>query len=50
MLKIGTFSKLSRLSIRMLRRYDELGLLQPVHTDPFMDLLYMPLKNLSSLL
>lgn len=35
MLKIGTFSKLSRLSIRMLRRYDELGLLQPVHTDPF---------------
>lgn len=34
MLKIGTFSKLSRLSIRMLRRYDELGLLQPVHTDP----------------
>ena len=35
MMKIGTFSKLSRLSIRMLRRYDELGLLQPVHTDPF---------------
>lgn len=35
MLKIGTFSKLSRLSIRMLRRYDDLGLLQPVHTDPF---------------
>ena len=35
MLKIGTFSKLSRLSIRTLRRYDELGLLQPVHTDPF---------------
>ncbi len=27
MLKIGEFSKLSRVSIRMLRHYDEIGLL-----------------------
>ena len=27
MLKIGDFSKLSRISIRMLRHYDEIGLM-----------------------
>lgn len=35
MLKIGDFSKLSRISIRMLRHYDELGLLVPMATDNF---------------
>lgn len=35
MLKIGEFSKLSRVSIRMLRHYDELGLLTPASIDPF---------------
>ena len=35
MLKIGEFSKLSRVSVRMLRHYDELKLLVPVTTDPF---------------
>ncbi len=35
MLKIGDFSKLSRISIRMLRHYDEIGLLVPKSTDPF---------------
>lgn len=34
MLKIGEFSKLSRVSIRMLRYYDEVGLLKPVLIDP----------------
>ena len=34
MLKIGDFSKLSRVSIRMLRHYDEIGLLEPVWIDP----------------
>ena len=34
MLKIGEFSKLSRVSIRILRHYDELGLLHPVRIDP----------------
>ena len=29
MFKIGEFSKLSRISIRMLRHYDEIGLLVP---------------------
>ena len=35
MFKIGEFSKLSRISIRMLRHYDEIGLLVPEHTDPW---------------
>lgn len=35
MMRIGTFSKLSRISIRMLRHYDELGLLAPKTIDPF---------------
>ena len=35
MLKIGDFSKLSRISIRMLRHYDEMGLLKPAETDNF---------------
>lgn len=34
MLKIGDFSKLSRISIRMLRHYDEHGLLTPASIDP----------------
>jgi len=33
MLKIGEFSKLSRVSIRMLRHYDEIGLLKPAYID-----------------
>ncbi|MEF9952442.1 MAG: MerR family transcriptional regulator [Clostridium sp.] len=33
MLKIGDFSKLSRISVRMLRHYDEIGLLCPDHVD-----------------
>lgn len=35
MLRIGDFSKLSRISIRMLRHYDEIGLLIPKTTDDF---------------
>lgn len=35
MLRIGEFSKLSRVSIRMLRHYDEIGLLHPAAIDPF---------------
>ena len=40
MLKIGDFSKLSRVSIRMLRHYDEVGLLKPARIDPFTDYRY----------
>ena len=35
MLKIGDFSKLSRISIRMLRHYDEIGVLHPECVDDF---------------
>ena len=35
MLKIGDFSKLSRISIRMLRHYDEIGILRPESVDDF---------------
>lgn len=35
MFKIGEFSKLSRVSVRMLRHYDQLGLLTPSQTDSF---------------
>jgi len=33
MFKIGDFSRLSQVSVRMLRHYDELGLLRPAHVD-----------------
>lgn len=35
MLKIGEFSKLSRVSVKALRLYDEIGLLRPIRVDPF---------------
>lgn len=34
MFKIGDFSKLTRVSAKMLRHYDELGLLKPARIDP----------------
>lgn len=34
MIRIGDFSKLSQVSIKTLRYYDELGLLKPVQVDP----------------
>ena len=40
MLKIGEFSKLSRVSVRMLRYYDAIGLLKPAETDRFTDYRY----------
>jgi DNA-binding transcriptional MerR regulator len=33
MFKIGDFSKFSRVSIRALRLYDQMGLLKPIHVD-----------------
>ncbi|MGN1135965.1 MAG: helix-turn-helix domain-containing protein [Oscillospiraceae bacterium] len=35
MLKIGDFSKFSGVSIRMLRHYDDIGLLKPAEIDEF---------------
>ena len=40
MLKIGDFSKLSRVSVRMLRHYDDIGLLRPAYIDRFTDYRY----------
>lgn len=34
MFKIADFSRFSRVSVKMLRHYDELGLLRPAHVDP----------------
>ncbi|GII00366.1 MerR family transcriptional regulator [Planobispora takensis] len=34
MFSIGDFAQLGRVSIRMLRHYDALGLLRPAHVDP----------------
>lgn len=50
MLKIGDFSKLSRVSIRMLRHYDEIGLLIPKNIDNFTSYRYyeesqLPIAN-----
>ncbi|MDL1909078.1 MerR family transcriptional regulator [Chloroflexi bacterium CFX6] len=35
MIRIGDFSKLSRVPVKTLRYYDEMGLLEPVEVDPF---------------
>lgn len=35
MFSIGEFASIGRVSIRMLRHYDEIGLLTPAHVDPF---------------
>ena len=35
MIRIGDFSKLSRVSVKTLRYYDEMGLLEPIEVDRF---------------
>ena len=49
MLKIGVFSKLSRVSIRMLRHYDDIGLLKPAETDAFTGYRYYREEQLLSI-
>lgn len=34
MFRIGQFSRLGRVSVKVLRHYDDLGLLEPEHVDP----------------
>lgn len=46
MLKIGEFSKISRVSVRMLRHYDDIGLLKPVETDSFTGYRYYEVDQL----
>ncbi len=49
MMKIGDFSKLSRVSIKALRYYDEMGLLKPIEIDRFTGYRYYSASQLSSL-
>lgn len=49
MLKIGDFSKLGQVSIRMLRHYDEMGLLKPAHIDQFTDYRFYTIDQLPRL-
>ena len=35
MFTIGDFARHGRVSARMLRHYDAIGLLRPAHTDPY---------------
>jgi DNA-binding transcriptional MerR regulator len=49
MFKIGDFSRLGQVSVRMLRHYDDLGLLKPAHVDPFTDYRYYTIEQLPQL-
>lgn len=49
MFKIGEFSGLSRVSVRMLRHYDQLGLLTPSQTDTFTNYRYYSADQLPRL-
>lgn len=49
MIKIGDFSKLSLLSVKTLRYYDEMGLLKPVQVDRFTGYRYYSASQLPRL-
>jgi effector-binding domain-containing protein len=49
MIKIGDFSKLSRVSVKTLRYYDEVGLLSPIETDRATGYRYYSLDQLPRL-
>lgn len=49
MFKIGDFSRLGQVSVRMLRHYDKLGLLKPSHTDRFTGYRYYTIDQLARL-
>ena len=49
MFKIGDFSKLTLVSIRMLRYYDEVGLFKPAEIDAFTGYRYYSAKQISTL-
>jgi DNA-binding transcriptional MerR regulator len=48
LLSIGAFATMTRLSIKALRLYDQLGLLQPLHVDPQTGYRYYGVDQLSS--
>jgi len=47
--KIGDFSKLIRVSVRMLRYYDEVGLFKPAEIDDFTGYRYYSAKQISEI-
>jgi DNA-binding transcriptional MerR regulator len=49
MFRVGDFSKLSRVSVKMLRHYDELGLIKPAWVDPVTDYRYYTAAQLPQL-
>src|SRR5512136_1668041 len=49
MIKIGDFSKLSFVSVRTLRYYEEMGLLKPVEVDRFTGYRYYSVDQLPRL-
>jgi DNA-binding transcriptional MerR regulator len=49
MFKIGEFSRLGQVSSRMLRHYDQLGLLKPSQTDKFTGYRYYTIDQLARL-
>lgn len=49
MIRIGDFSKLSRVSVKTLRFYDEMGLLKPVEVDRFTGYRYYEFDQLPRL-
>lgn len=49
MFRVGEFSKLARVSKRLLHHYDELGLLKPARTDPRTGYRYYSARQLSRL-
>jgi len=49
MIRIGDFSKLSRVSIKTLRYYDEMGLLKPIQVDRFTGYRYYEFDQLPQL-
>lgn len=49
MFRIGDFSRVARVSARLLRFYDEIGLLTPVHADPRTGYRYYSVEQLARL-
>ena len=46
MFKIGDFSKVCQVSIKSLRHWDEIGLMQPAYTDPITGYRYYHIDQL----
>jgi DNA-binding transcriptional MerR regulator len=49
MISIGDFARIGRVSVRMLRHYDAIGLLSPEHVDPYSGYRYYRIEQLRRL-